>query len=325
MRALYLDRVLTLRRDYPDPRAVAGEAVVKVRLAGICGTDLELISGYMAYRGVLGHEFVGEVVVTAGNGSGTGASEGAELAQRRVVGEINVGCGRCHACRADLERHCPNRTVLGVLGRDGSFAEYLCLPPRNLLPVPDSVPDEMAVFCEPVAAACEILEQVKFDGRETIAVLGDGRLGAVVAMVLAAEGLNPVLAGRHPEKLARLGELGLRTNLENKMEPGFDVVVDCTGNPAGFERAVALTRPRGRIVLKSTTASGGNLNLAPIVIEEVTVVGSRCGRFEPALKLLASGKVDPRPLISAVYSLDQGIEAMAASREPPNFKILLRP
>ncbi len=314
MRALVLNRTVAFERDYPNPSPALGESRIRVRMAGICGTDLELARGYMTFHGVPGHEFVGEVVQTARR----------DLAGKRVVGEINAACGNCESCRAGLGRHCPTRTVLGILGRDGAFAEYLRLPDDNLLPVPDSVPDEIAVFTEPLAAAYEIFDQVSLAGNQTILVLGDGRLGAIIAMALAAQGLKPTIGGHHEDKLARLRSLGFATGMEDTLTAGFDVVVDCTGSTAGFGRALELVRPRGTIILKSTAAGSAPVNLAPIVINEVTVIGSRCGRFAPALAALASGKIDPRPLISAILPLEDGIAAIARASEPSSFKVLLR-
>ncbi len=314
MRALYLDSELALREDYPDPQPAPGESLVRVRLAGICGTDLELIRGYMAYRGVPGHEFVGEVVASADN----------RLIGRRVAGEINAACGRCDFCINRLGRHCPDRTVLGILGRDGAFAEYLSLPNSNLTPLPDAIPDELAVFTEPIAAAYEIFEQTKIGRDEEIAVLGDGRLGAIVALVLKAEGYDPIVGGHHASKLRRLAALGLRTELEAKLASGFDVVVDCTGAAEGFNRAATLVRARGQVILKSTAAAAATMNLAPIVVNEITVVGSRCGRFAPALAALEGGKVDPRLLIDATFPLADGLAAVKAATDPSNFKVLLK-
>src|SRR3984893_13098792 len=292
MRALYLDCELALRDDYPDPQPAPGESLVRVRLAGICGTDLELIRGYMAYRGVPGHEVVGEGVASAAQ----------RFIGRRVAGEINAACGRCDLCISGLGRHCPNRTVLGILGRDGAFAEYLSLPYSNLTPLTYAIPDELAVFTEPIAAAYEIFEQTKLGRNEIgrnqkIAVLGDGRLGAIIALVLKAEGYDPRVGGHHAAKLRRLAALGLRTELEAKLASGFDVVVDCTGAAEGFNRAATLVRPRGQVILKSTAATAATMNLAPIVVNEITVVGSRCGRFAPALAALEAGKGHPRLLI----------------------------
>lgn len=316
MRALVIDRELSLRTDYPDPAPAPGENIVRVRMAGICGTDLELARGYMSYRGVPGHEFVGEVANTR-NGA---------FAGRRVVGEINAACGQCEQCIAGLGRHCPNRTVLGILGRDGAFADYLRLPDENLIPVPDSIPDEMAVFVEPVAAIYEIFEQTSLRRDRKIAILGGGRLGTLAAMVLRSEDYAVVVAGRRQERLNHLAALGLEVELENHLAPAsFDVVIDCTGQSAGFNRALELVRPRGTLILKSTAAAGAMLNLAAAVVNEVTILGSRCGRFGPAIAALASGKLDPRPLVSAVYPLDNASTAFAAAGDPSNFKVLLKP
>jgi threonine dehydrogenase-like Zn-dependent dehydrogenase len=313
MRALVLDRTLSFEPDYPTPSPRDGESLVRVDMAGICGTDLELVSGYMAYTGVPGHEFVGHVVETTDP----------RLLGMRVAGEINAACGVCDFCIAGLGRHCANRTVLGILGRDGAFADYLTLPNENLIPIPSSVPDELAVFVEPVAAAYEIFEQMVLDRNQKIAVLGDGRLGAVVAMALKAEGYRPLLAGHHEVKLQFMARLGIEVELEEKLKGGFDVVADCTGSSSGFNRAAALVKPRGCLILKSTAAADAPMNLAPIVVNEITVVGSRCGRFAPALAALSAQRFDPRPLISATYSLAAGIDAFAAAAAPDNFKILL--
>ena len=315
MRALVLDPELSVRDDYPDPAPTPGESIVRVLMAGICGTDLELARGYMSYRGVPGHEFVGEVVDT----------KTAALAGRRVVGEINAACGRCPWCLDGLGRHCPNRTVLGIVRRDGAFAEFLRLPDENLIALPDSISDELGVFVEPVAAIYEIFEQTKLRRDHKIAVLGDGRLGALAAIVLRAEDYAPVLAGRHREKLDRLATFGLEVRLEEQLDPGFDVVIDCTGNSAGLNRALALVRPRGKVILKSTAAASASLNLAQAVVNEITIVGSRCGRFAPAIVALASGKVDPRPLVSSVFPLEDAPAAFAAAARSPNFKVLLKP
>src|ERR1700687_1388025 len=315
MRALVFDSKLEFRADYPDPVAAPGESIVRVSCAGICGTDLEIARGYMKYRGVLGHEFVGVVARTSNSA----------LRGRRVVGEINVGCGRCAICAAGLRRHCPDRTVLGILGRDGAFAEFLALPDANLIPVPDSVPDEVAVFVEPVAAAYEILEQIQLARNRTIVVMGDGRLGALVALVLRSEKYLPLVAGHHAEKLRRLKALGLDIVEESRLSARFDIVVDRSGSGGGFSRAIDLVKPRGTIILKSTAADDAEINLAPLVINEITVLGSRCGRFEPALNALASGKLDPRPLIDGNFALAGGLAAFAAAADPLNFKILLSP
>jgi threonine dehydrogenase-like Zn-dependent dehydrogenase len=315
MLALVVDPALKLRKDYLDPAAASGESIVQVALAGICGTDLEITRGYMAYRGIPGHEFVGRVV----------ESGDPKLKGKRVVGEINAACRHCSFCRIDLARHCLDRTVLGILGRDGAFAEYLRLPDENLLVVPDTIPDEAAVFTEPLAAAFEIFEQIHLAHDRTIAILGDGRLGAMTALALKSRDYQPVLAGHHPEKLERLASLGLMTAEERALSEKFDYVVDCTGTVNGLNRAIELVKARGTIVLKSTTHAGTPLNLSSVVVNELTIVGSRCGRFTPALEALAAGTIDPRPLIDGVYSLSEGPAAIAAAGKRGNFKILLKP
>lgn len=314
MRALVFDRKLELRRDYPDPVDTPGESIVRVAAAGICGTDLEIARGYMQFRGVPGHEFVGRVV----------ESQKVALRSKRVVGEINAGCGGCALCDAGLARHCPNRTVLGILGRDGAFAEFLRLPDANLIPLPDSIPDDVAVFVEPIAAAYEIFEQIHISRNQTIVVLGDGRLGALVALVLKGEKYVPVVAGHHREKLERLSALRLNVVLESSLHDKFDVVVDCSGSGSGFSRALEVVRPRGTIILKSTAAAAADINLAPVVVNEITLIGSRCGRFQPALDALVANKIDPRPLIDGAFSLEDGLAAFDAAQNPLNFKILLR-
>ena len=314
MRAIVINDGISLRRDYPEPAMVAGESIVRVRLAGICGTDLELAKGYMNYRGVPGHEFVGEVVET----------KDPALEKRRVVGEINAACGACPSCAAGLRRHCENRTVLGIVGRDGAFADYLRLPDANLQAVPDSVPDQLAVFTEPLAAAYEIFEQVRIPRNRSVLILGDGRLGAIVALTFKAEGYDVIIGGHHQEKAQQLNQLGLKVEAEQNLKDRFDVVVDCTGTPSGFPRALELVKPRGTLILKSTAATSTDLNLAPVVINEITVVGSRCGRFAPALDALASGKIDPLPLVSGSISLDDGLDALTEARKISNFKILLK-
>jgi threonine dehydrogenase-like Zn-dependent dehydrogenase len=318
MRALVFDQGLRLEENYPDPPRVAGESVVRVDLAGICGTDLELTRGYMNFRGVPGHEFVGRVV----------DSEDASLIGMRVAGEINAGCGHCHACATTAGRHCPERTVLGILGRDGAFAEYLRLPNANLFAVPAQISDEAAVMIEPLAAAYEICAQTTLAQDASIIVLGDGRLGAIVALALMAQGYQPLVAGHHREKLKRLAVLGIGTASQNDMQRQYDVVIDCTGNSNGFSQALTLVHPRGTIILKSTAATAGALNLAPIVINEITVIGSRCGRFQPAIAAMAAepnGAIDPQPLVDGVYPLSDALAAFAAAANPLNFKILIRP
>ena len=259
MRALVLKQSISesateriaLREDYPMPAEPPGESLVRVRMAGICGTDLEMVEGYMGFSGVPGHEFVGEVVST-GNPA---------LAGKRVVGEINAACGACDFCKSGMGRHCPDRTVLGILGRDGAFAEYLCLPDANLIPIGDRLPDEAAVFTEPLAAAFEIFEQTSFADTDRIAILGDGRLGAITALAMKSRGLSPMVGGHHEDKLRRLGEMGIAGQQAAKLEPGYDVVVDCTGAAQGLSRALELVRPRGKLVLKTTVAGSAGTRI----------------------------------------------------------------
>ena len=322
MKALVYDgKGVILRRDWPAPRRRQNEARVRVLLAGICNTDLEITKGYMGYTGVLGHEFVGRVE----------AARDAALLGKRVVGEINLTCGRCAMCRRGMGTHCTKRSVLGIQGKDGCFADILTLPARNRHVVPDDVPDECAVFTEPLAAACRILEQVKVSRTDRVAVLGDGKLGLLAAMALARHlrekksGHALVALGRHRRKMDILRPRGIRTVMaSSRLRGKFDVVVDCTGSTAGFEDALSLVRPCGTLVLKSTVAGNVALNLAVVVINEVTVVGSRCGPFPRALQALAGGAIDPRPLIDRVYDLKDGVRAMKHAARRGTLKILLR-
>src|SRR5215218_10020865 len=298
----------------------AGEALVRVRLAGVCNTDLEIARGYAGFRGTLGHEFVGEVE------SAPGAPE---LVGRRVVGEINAGCGRCQLCRAGDARHCPARTVLGIVGRDGAFAEYLTLPAVNLLPVPDEVPDERAVFAEPLAAACGITERVRVETETRVAVVGDGKLGLLCAQALkATTGAGVTLVGRHDAKLDVARSRGVRAlkteELPASYARAFDVAVEASGSPAGFETALKLLRPRGTLVLKSTFHGKTELNTAPVVVDEISIVGSRCGRFKPALELLRRGAVETDALITDEFPLSEGPRALERAAEPGVLKVLLR-
>ncbi|MDW8069026.1 MAG: alcohol dehydrogenase catalytic domain-containing protein [Anaerolineae bacterium] len=306
---------LRLRDDYPRPALPPGEALVRVRLAGICNTDLEIVRGYMGFRGVLGHEFVGVVE----------EAEDRSLAGRRVVGEINAYCGECPTCRAGRPTHCPNRTTLGIWGRDGAFAEYLTLPVRNLHVVPDEVPDEAAVFTEPLAAALEVLEGVHLRPTDRVVVLGDGKLGLLVAQALALTGCDLLVVGHHREKLAILARRGIPTMLESETEGlSADVVVECTGRPEGFAAARRILRPRGTLVLKSTYHGRVEADLTGLVVDEITLVGSRCGPFPPALRLLQRGLVDVQSLVSEIYPLSRGLEAFARAAQPGVLKVLLR-
>lgn len=293
------------------------EALVRVLLAGVCNTDLELARGYMGFSGVLGHEFVGVVE----------QAENKTLVGKRVVGEINLACGKCDYCREGLQNHCPNRSVLGILGKDGAFAEFITLPLANIHEVPPSVSDEDAVFTEPLAAAFQITRQINITPSRKVAALGDGKLGLLVGQALGLSGCDLVVVGRHRERLDMLAQRGINTALEQETaEWGrvFDIVVDSTGSPSGLDSAYRLVKPRGTIVLKTTVASREPFDLNRLVIDEVTVLGSRCGPFDAALSALEKREVEVKPLISRVMPLEKGVEAMklAGTRMTPP-KILL--
>ena len=314
MRALVLDSDgVRLERDRADPLPQHGETMVQVLQAGICETDLQLIRGYKAFRGVLGHEFVGIAL--------SGAFEG-----KRVVGEINCSCRTCDTCRAGRPGHCPHRTVLGILDHDGAFADLIAVPEQNLHAVPAAIDTEVAVFTEPLAAAFEILAQVSISPDDRIIVLGDGRLGNLCAQVLASVSDHLMVIGKHPEKLSIVDALGIDTCLLNDrpMDRTADLVVDCTGSESGLTAAFELVRPRGMIVLKTTIAGTQTLSLAPVVVDEVTIVGSRCGPFDRALDALARGLVDVEPLISDRFDLSDGVRALERAAEPGVLKVLLR-
>lgn len=300
MRAVRLDSGRLKLVDVPAPDR-PGECLVRVRMAGICGTDLELVKGYAAFSGVPGHEFVGIVERVS-------RPQDRHWVGQRVVGDINVGCGACRACRAGIKEHCEDRQVLGIRGRDGAFAEFLTLPAHNLHPVPDAVTDRAAVFTEPLAAACRILEQVAAGPSTRTAVLGDGRMGLLIAQVLASAGAPVVLFGKHDERLALARGMGLAAEPSPAAPLAaadrFDIVVDATGTADGLERALGCVRPRGTVVLKSTVHDAGTLATWPIVVDEITIVGSRCGPFLPALDLLARGAVAVEPLVTRVAPLD---------------------
>jgi threonine dehydrogenase-like Zn-dependent dehydrogenase len=314
MKGLWLaNQQLQLRHDLPIPEPIAGEALVRVLQAGVCNTDLELLRGYYPYAGVLGHEFVGVV------------EQGPEhLIDQRVVGEINATCGQCRFCLSNESTHCENRTVLGIVNRDGAFADYLCLPEKNLYPVPESVSTDAATFTEPLAAALEIQQQVSLRGGDRVLVIGDGKLGQLVAQTLALTGCDLLSVGRHPDKLANLEARGIQTGFADAVQDRtFDVSVECTGNPEGFAIALRALRPRGTLVLKSTYAGNLSINASALVVDEITLVGSRCGPFPEALKLLAEHKVDVSPLIQARYPLADGLKAFAHAQQKGVLKVLL--
>ncbi|MDX1970148.1 MAG: alcohol dehydrogenase catalytic domain-containing protein [Planctomycetaceae bacterium] len=313
MRAAVLtDSGFSLRADAPLPEVGEGDVRVRVLRAGICETDLQLIRGYMGFRGILGHEFVG-VAETGG------------FAGQRVVGEINCSCHACAACRSGLANHCPHRTVLGILGRDGAFADYVSLPERNLHPVPVEVTDEQAVFVEPLAAAFQIPAQIPDLAGRRVLVLGDGRLGQLCAQVLQLAQTRLTVIGKHPHKLAILAGQGIDAGLRGEVLPdrAADVVVDCTGTPSGITDAFLWLRPRGTLVLKTTVAGTPEVSWAPIVIDELQVIGSRCGPFAPALAALAAGTVNVAPLISARFPLEEVDRAFEHVRGSGALKVLL--
>jgi threonine dehydrogenase-like Zn-dependent dehydrogenase len=315
MRALVFDKSLTFDPRRANPAPADGDSLIKVRQAGICATDLEITKGYMNFRGVLGHEFVGEVV----------ESPDKNLVGQRVCGEINIVCGRCDLCLSGLSSHCRNRSVLGILNHDGAFAEFVRLPSINLHVVPKNVDDDQAVFVEPLAAACQVLKQINFDDRKWVTVLGDGRLGLLVAQVLRNAGCPVRVFGKHPEKLEICQKWQIRSRALSEITPRHDqdVVIDCTGSAGGFELAMQLVRPRGTIVLKSTAAAGKPMNLAPLVIDEIQVIGSRCGPFREALRALAEKQIDVASLIHRRMKLDQGVEAMELAARPGVLKVLI--
>lgn len=316
MRALVFDGQLQMQ-TIAMPALTPGEALIRPRLVGICATDLQLMRGYKGFpqRGpaVLGHEFVGTVVACADQ----------QWVGRRVVGEINAACRQCATCLRGDVAHCPQRTTLGINGRDGALAECFALPVANLYEVPAALPDQAAVFAEPLAAALEILEQTQLRPTDRVAVVGDGKLGLLVAQVLRLPGTEVVVVGRHPERwsLLQRQQIAATTAVEELAERSYDLVVDCTGQPQGLELARRLTRPRGRLVLKSTFHGLASIDLAPFVVDELHIIGSRCGPFSAALRLLERGLVETAPLITAVYPFAQGEQAFAAA--PGSLKILV--
>jgi alcohol dehydrogenase len=312
MLAVHLEnRRVTLRRT-AVPRRRPGYAVIRMLYTGICNTDLELLRGYYGFRGTPGHEFVGEVI------SG-------KLAGKRVVGEINLNCTRCSWCRRGMGRHCPRRTVLGIVRHPGAMAELLTLPERNLHVVPDGLPLERAVFVEPLAAACEVLEQVAIPPRAEVAVLGDGKLGLLVAQTLAVRGARVHLFGRHRRKLRIAEQAGVTGEIRRRKLPvaAYDYVVDATGSPEGLRQAVGMTRPRGTVILKSTVHGAVGIDAAPVIVNEVTLVGSRCGPFQPALQLLAAGRVHVDDMISERLPLEQAPAAFRKAQQKGVLKVLL--
>ena len=321
MKAVWLENNKIELREIPHPQK-PNEALVKIRKAGICSTDLELVKGYYPYTGVLGHEFVGEVVASplpVGEGLGVRVGD-------RVVGEINAVCGECEQCLNGRPTHCENRTVLGIVNRDGTFAEFTRLPIANLHKVPASVSDEMAVFAEPLAAALEIQEQIKINPTDRVLLVGAGRLGQLIAQTLALTGCDLRVVARHARQQELLQARGIRIIAEEDVQRWrWDVVVEATGSPSGFTLARQAIRPRGTLVLKSTYKGEMNVNFSSIVVDEVNIIGSRCGPFEPALRLLESKQVDPTVLIDDEFSLNDALKAFERAAQAGTLKVLVQP
>lgn len=316
MQGIWLeDQKLSLRENIPEPLPEEDEALIRTRLAGICSTDLELVKGYYPYTGVLGHEFVGEVVE---------APSAPEMEGKRVVGEINAVCGECFHCLEGRPRHCLNRTTLGISGRDGVFAEFFTLPVRNLLLVPKSIPDRKAVFVEPLAAAVEIVDQTHIKPTDQVIVVGAGRLGQLISQVLYLTGCDLKVVVRHDHQKERLEEKGIATITEEEIPRGVaDVVVDATGAPGGFQAARQAVRPRGKLILKSTYAGNLGFDASALVVDEISLIGSRCGPFEPALRLMEGHLVDPTILISQTLPLSEGLLAFQRAKQLDVMKVLL--
>ncbi len=315
MRGLVLAQGLSLQTDRPKPVPRPQEAIIQVLQAGICSTDLHIVKGYMDFKGVLGHEFVGIVDHAPNNSS---------LVGKRVVGEINAACRSCQTCLQGHPTHCPNRTTLGIMGRDGAFADYLSLPVENLYLVPDEMTNEQAVFIEPLAAACEIPQLVTIKPKDRVIIIGDGKLGLLCAQVLALEGCHVTLLGRHNERHAWLIPKDIAvTSAIQDIPTGADIVIEATGSPQGLTIATQLVRPRGKIVLKSTYHGEVLVNMTELVINEISIVGSRCGPFAPALRLLAGKMIEVEPLIHSHFSLTDGMKAMEQAAQPGPVKVLL--
>lgn len=315
MDALWLENNQLALRTVPEP-AKPGEALIRIRVAGICSTDLELVKGYYPFSGIPGHEFVGEVV-SADDESWVG---------QRVVGDINITCGRCEQCLNGRSSHCENRSTLGINKRDGTFAELTTLPVANLHRVPASVPDDLAVFTEPLAAALEIQEQVHVRPADRVLVIGAGRLGQLVAQSLALTGCDLHVVARHAYQQKILVERGIKITSEARVQPWrWDIVVEATGSPGGFSLARQAVRPRGTLVMKSTYAGELSVNFSSLVVDEVNIVGSRCGPFEPALRLMEAGMVDPGVLITAAFGLGEALQAFEYAAKPGALKVLVKP
>lgn len=314
MKSLYYNQsgnVLEVR-DIPMPERAKGESLIRVLYAGICNTDIEIIKGYMGYEGVLGHEFVGIVE----------ESDDSLLTGRRVVGEININCGKCDLCRQGMGNHCQVRSVLGILGKDGCFTQYITMPDQNLRIIPDNISDINAVFIEPLAAALRPLDQVSLKKGASICVLGDGKLGILSAIVYSHYFDDVILMGKHEGKLNKASHFGIRTMIFDKDHSRFDVIIECTGKAIGIVHALDMLRPGGNLILKTTSADSMDISLSKIVIDEITITGSRCGNFDRAISFLEKG-IDLSSLVSRVFPLEEGIEAVAYSKKRDIIKVLL--
>lgn len=319
MKVLYFQDHLNYISNYPKPIPKRNEALIRVKFAGICNTDLEITKGYFNFKGILGHEFVGIIEKSLDK----------DIIGKRVVGDINIGCGRCSYCRNKLKNHCPKRKVLGIFKRDGAFAEYLTLPLGNIHPLPANISDEEAVFMEPLAAVFEILEQVKITPEQKIMVIGDGKLGQLIARVLSLYNDNLLVIGKSKEKLSLLEKINLKTmtlrdmkKIETSLEA--DIIVECTGNSEGMLIACNLVKPKGTIILKSTYHYQAKVNFSEIVIKEINIIGSRCGPFNKVIKALSEKKVNPLPLISKIFSIEEGLDAFEYAQKRDILKVLLR-
>jgi threonine dehydrogenase-like Zn-dependent dehydrogenase len=315
MLSVHLENGRITVHDVPKPDRPTGYALIRTLIAGICNTDLELQRGYYGFSGTPGHEFAGEVV----------DADDSDLIGKRVAGEINLSCGVCPYCRRSLGRHCPDRTVLGIVKHPGAFQEFFTLPERNLHLIPDAIPTESAVFIEPLAAACEVLDQVRIPAGETVAVLGDGKLGLLISQALHAYGAKVLQYGRHRDKLLIAARAGIDTASINATLPDaeFDFVIDATGSREGLRNAVKMVKPRGTVIMKSTVHGEVAIDTAPVIVNEITLLGSRCGRFEPAMELLRLGTVKVAPLIAGRFPLSAAPEAFARAAEKGVLKVLL--
>lgn len=321
MKALVFDDKLKLDLNYPMPKIKDNEVLIKTSMVGICNTDYEITKGYMGYKGVLGHEFVGVV-------SEVGANCDKNLIGKRVVGEINCACNDCEMCHKNLQRHCPNRSTLGIWQKDGCFSEYFTLSKENVLTISDNIDDITATFCEPLAAAYEILEQIHIKPDDKVAILGDGKLGLCISLIFKAMNVDYTHIGKHLDKLEISKNLGAKIKLVSELDEkdmkSFDVVVEATGSTGGFETSASLVKPRGILVLKSTIVAREGLNLASIVVDEITIQGSRCGQFKPVLRLLEDKRIDVSPLVSGIYDVDDFKEAFDKNSQKGTLKVLVK-